>query len=223
MRQKSSEWYESIDTKAKFSRGDKAQLEHVKQLIKHCIDAAKNNGDTEKWFSQLRTNIHDMEGYRWVTPVLVKKSKVLENEGIPQIFDGPDSHLFPWDISADAQSLWGRWMSGDIDGFILRGIVITKTVSDAGKKRTTYSIEDPYPARISGNVPGKNYLMNGRWWPLRICALRDGAHGAMEAGISGQAEKGAYSIVLSDGKVSEYPNEDHGEVRFTLPIYPSPP
>lgn len=44
--------------------------------------------------------------------------------------------------------------------------------------------------------------------PLQICALRDGAHGEIEAGIHGQMGKGAYSIVLSSGG---YADIDEGD------------
>lgn len=224
MRGKLTEWYDNINMKAKFSRGDRAMLEYVKQLIKNSVEAAKNNGDKEKWFSELRNYIHDMASYQFLQPVLIKKSGVLEEDGLPLIFSGPDKDLFPWDVVSDAEALWGRWISGDIDGFILRGIVVTKTVNDKGAKRTTYSIQNPYPAKRSANVPGSNHLQNGQWWPLRICALRDGAHGAIEAGISGQAGSGAYSIVLGPSKSNNYQDEDHGDVSSlpSLPIHPQP-
>lgn len=44
--------------------------------------------------------------------------------------------------------------------------------------------------------------------PLQICALRDGAHGEIEAGIHGQVGKGAYSIALSSGG---YADVDEGD------------
>jgi len=43
---------------------------------------------------------------------------------------------------------------------------------------------------------GKNGLKMGKWWPYRLNALRDGAHGASQGGIYGN-QYGAYSIVLS--------------------------
>ncbi|KIM98050.1 hypothetical protein OIDMADRAFT_168505 [Oidiodendron maius Zn] len=207
MRKEVTEWYLNINMKEKFPRGDKATLDHIRQLITNCIDATKSNGNTEKWFSELRTKIHEMDLYKFVTPILVKKSKVLEPEGLLQIFDGPDKDVFPWDIAADAEALWLRWMGGDLDGFLMRGIVATKTVNEEGVKKTAYSIDKQWKKR-SANVPGPNGLINGQWWPLRICALRDGAHGASEGGISGQTDKGAYSIVVSKG---EYADDDNGE------------
>ena len=44
--------------------------------------------------------------------------------------------------------------------------------------------------------------------PFQICALRDGAHGEIEAGIHGQTGKGAFSIVLSSGG---YADVDEGD------------
>jgi hypothetical protein len=214
-RRMASEWYQNIDTREKFPRGDKATLDHVKVLIKNCIDAAKNNGDTERSFSELRTKIHEMEVYKFVTPILVKKSKVLEPEGLLQIFDGPDKSLFPWDIAADAEGLWQRWMGGELDAFLLRGIHTTKGILQSGARRISHRIDKAYTQKKSANVVGNNNLMNGQWWPSRICALRDGAHGEQEGGISGQAGKGAFSIVLS---YSQYGDQDRGEVRSHLPL-----
>jgi hypothetical protein len=213
-RRMASEWYRNIDTRQKFPRGDKATLDHVKVLIKNCIDTAKNNGNKERACSELRTKIHDMEVYKFLTPILVKKSKVLEKDGLLQIFDGPDKGLFPWDIAADAEGLWQRWMSGELDGFLLRGIHTTKGILQSGTRRISHRIDKAYTQRKSANVVGNNNLMNGQWWPSRICALRDGAHGEQEGGISGQVGKGAFSIVLS---YSQYGDLDRGEVRSHLP------
>lgn len=65
-----------------------------------------------------------------------------------------------------------------------------------GTERRTYKIKD-HSLIISSKRFGDNGLQVGQWWPFRICALRDGAHGAMQAGISGGIETGAFSIVVS--------------------------
>ena len=75
---------------------------------------------------------------------------------------------------------------------IMRGIVI------AGGARRTYLLDRNYrPEPRDCRVVGHNGLVVGDWWPLRICALRDGAHGAMQAGIAGSSQIGAYSVVVS--------------------------
>ena len=67
-------------------------------------------------------------------------------------------------------------------------------------RRRVYRILDKSAARPC-NVFGHNGLTVGQWWPYRICALRDGAHGATQGGIAGSVHGGAYSIVVS-GKTS---------------------
>lgn len=63
-------------------------------------------------------------------------------------------------------------------------------------RRRVYRIADKSAARPC-NVFGHNGLTVGQWWPYRICALRDGAHGATQGGIAGTAQSGAYSVVVS--------------------------
>jgi hypothetical protein len=46
-------------------------------------------------------------------------------------------------------------------------------------------------------VYGHNGLDVGQWFPLRLSALYYGAHGASQAGISGDTKNGAFSIVVS--------------------------
>jgi hypothetical protein len=47
-----------------------------------------------------------------------------------------------------------------------------------------------------------------------MCALRDGAHGEMIAGISGKKEEGAQSCIMSGGENGDgekYPDMDYGD------------
>lgn len=62
--------------------------------------------------------------------------------------------------------------------------------------RRAYQLEDKSAAK-SCNVIGNNALVVGQWWPFRICAIRDGAHGAVMAGIAGGETTGAFSVVVS--------------------------
>jgi hypothetical protein len=206
-----SEWYLNTNMNQKHGRGDLQSISYVKTIIKNCIDAVKSDGQSERYFSELRRKIHEMEFYEFLSGVLIKKSKILESEGLSQIFDGPDKDIFPWDLAADAEALWLRWMSGDLDSSLLRGISTTKGVLQSGMKRTSYKLEKNYMQKKSANVFGANNLINGQWWPSRICALRDGAHGEQEAGIHGQTAMGAFSVVVAAGG---YADKDHGEVCF---------
>ncbi len=76
-----------------------------------------------------------------------------------------------------------------VDG-IMRGILI------ANARIRTY-ILDPRFKQRHANVAGHNNHKVGDWWPMQICTLRDGAHGAKVSGISGSVKSGAHSVVLS--------------------------
>lgn len=73
---------------------------------------------------------------------------------------------------------------------IMRGIMINSG------PMVSYLMNPRFPNR-NCNVVGHNGLEVGDWWPLQICALRDGAHGARISGIAGSKANGAYSIVVS--------------------------
>jgi len=61
-------------------------------------------------------------------------------------------------------------------------------------------------------VFGHNGLEPGQWWPLQICALRDGAHGSKMAGISGTGDDGCYSVVVSGGKSAAHGHGDYKDI-----------
>ena len=73
---------------------------------------------------------------------------------------------------------------------IMRGIRVS------GEGRRTYVLDGREHKR-DYNIVGHNGLTVGQWWPYRVCALRDGAHGSSMGGIAGSISTGAYSIVVS--------------------------
>ena len=82
---------------------------------------------------------------------------------------------------------------------VMRGIVMTE-----GSRRT-YLLDRNYrPGPRDCKIVGNNGLTVGDWWPFRICALRDGAHGAIQAGIAGSSQTGAYSVVVSGTSDLQY-------------------
>ena len=208
---KLADWYESTPTNEKHSRGDLQTVSHVRSIIQACVEAASNiGGDPNRYFEDLRTRLHQMEFYPFLTPIIVKKSRVLEEDGFPLIFSDPYKAVFPWDIVADAQVLWKRWMSGNLEASIYKGLLTTQGTLKNGKTRMSYKLDPDYGFKKSANVSGANNLMNGQWWPSRITTIRDGAHGETEAGISGKrGEGGAHSIVIS---AQGYANEDSLDV-----------
>lgn len=209
---RSSEWYEKINMREKYSRGDLQSVAYIRTLCQSYI-AARDSSEREKITTELRTKLHEMEFFRCISGIIIKKSRILEDDGLPRIFDNQDGVEFPLDLCADAKALYLRWIVGDLDSHLLRGITTEKGQLESGMKRTSHKLDKKYPLKKSANVVGDNCLVNGQWWPNRICALRDGAHGEQEAGIHGQIGKGTYSVVVAQGG---YADEDKEMVCFHI-------
>lgn len=88
-------------------------------------------------------------------------------------------------------------------GSAMRGIHIKRSVAG----HTIYVLNKA--AQRTSAIIGHNGLKVGAWWPMQICALRDGAHGSRMGGIAGKRNVGAYSIVISDGG---YDDKDLGDI-----------
>lgn len=198
-------WYQEVDLRKLWKRSELQTLSYTIDLIKKAIQAVETGHDEEVAFSILRRRLHQLEFYDFITDILVVKSKLLEDQGFPAIFD---SAVFPWDLRADALMLFKKWCVRQWDPDLLRGIVTKKGTGSKDRAFSTRSIKKDYPQRISANYVGAGDLVNGQWWPLQICTIRDGAHGTPEGGIYGQAKKGAYSIILSGGG---YADIDEGD------------
>lgn len=207
-----SEWYDSIDLKAKFRRGDLVTLQNSLNLVRRCEDAhaAKAQVDLSAYHSELRTLLHRMEFYDFLCGILIRKSHLLEDQGLPAIFDSP-AEVFPWDIRADSLALYRKWVRGQLDPDLFRGIEDKKTKKPDGKIVKSRRFAPDYRHRVSPNYVGEGQLINGMWWPLQFCAMRDGAHGETEAGIHGQIGFGAYSVVVSEGGYKNIDNGTHLE------------
>ncbi|KAH0536495.1 hypothetical protein FGG08_006620 [Glutinoglossum americanum] len=189
-------FYDNVDMRAKFNRGDLVTVSNINNLIKICRKTTEGSGSAYPGnLANIRKRLHQMEFYDFLSPIIVKKSKVLDDDvGLPQIFNDPE---FPWDIKADSLALYLRWLKGVLDPHLLRGIDTER--KGTGTKHTGHKLRKDYLGIVSCNVWGENNLQNGQWWPLQICAKRDGGHGEIEGGIHGQTGKGAFSVVLSNG------------------------
>lgn len=163
-----------------------------------------------KSFDNLRDRLHKVI-FEEVNPALLKLHKLLHNDvGLRSVFDPQfNSQLnWPFDIKADAEELYNKWARKVFETDILRGIRFKKDSSG----KNTASI-DPR-VKVDAKYFGNGDLLNGQWWPFQICALRDGAHGSTQGGISGSIEEGAHSCIMAGGKNDsgeKYPNEDSGE------------
>jgi hypothetical protein len=131
-------------------------------LIANCITAARKGEDMQLHTTKLREKLHEVEFSPWLDRGLIKKSKVLEEDGLCQILNEANKRIFRWDIVADAEALWTRWMRGDIEYDLMRGVKVTRgSVKGAMKKHTSYKLKPDYTLKKSANVVGLNDLVNG--------------------------------------------------------------
>jgi hypothetical protein len=94
----------------------------------------------------------------------------------------------------------------DVYNHMMRGVI--RLVGSNGRRSS--KLEDG--AQRSAAVIGHNGVQVGTWWPMQICARRDGAHGAPVAGIYGQYAHGTFSIISSGGQGYEESDSDNGNV-----------
>lgn len=181
------EWYNTINLKERYPRGDLQDLKYLFTLINNVQQDARTGKDVTQILNNIRQRLGQMEFLPSLSLVLVKKSGLLHHQGLSLIFENRvQGVLFPSDIRADADILFRKWMSGQIDPHLLRGIVTTIRTAKEGKTYKSHSLDKDFAGKVSCNYVGAGNLVNGQWWPLQLCAMRDGAHGEVEAGIHGQ-------------------------------------
>ncbi|EME83138.1 uncharacterized protein MYCFIDRAFT_85401 [Pseudocercospora fijiensis CIRAD86] len=104
---------------------------------------------------------------------------------------------------AENHPVWG------LNG-IMHGITLRK-YRDTGKYTKVLNPQYLHEKR-NAKVYGHNGLEVGSWFPERLAAIFAGAHGARIAGISGIAETGACSIVISG--MYEDLDQDEGDIVY---------
>jgi hypothetical protein len=201
------DWYLRINLdKIKIkNRSTLVRLIRITDLIRA---AKKEHKGSKEVFEKIRDEIHDLE-FIAVSPDLLRKANLLDNErGIPQLFhpDFKGSLQVPWDIESDSLELYYKWIQRIFTPDLLRGIdARPKPIDKSDRKGWSIKSE-----KLSALYFGNGSLVNGQWWPRQICAVRDGAHGAMIAGITGIKGEGAVSVVMSGAEYNE-DDEDNGE------------
>jgi hypothetical protein len=212
------QWYKDITT-SNFKMKEiarKRSLSHTSlESLKNCIGRCEiqlklakpvDRRKLEGFFDELRDHVHKSEFLPDINMYLVKAVRILTVEnGLPRIF-GEETH-FPGDIKADAYQLYVRWMRGEFEQDVLRGIITVK-----GLNRGSDRLNPSYKAKHakSAKFYGDDGLVLGQCWPSQLCTVRDGAHGSSQGGIFGERGKGTYSIVLSGG--GAYHDKDDGDV-----------
>ena len=87
---------------------------------------------------------------------------------------------------------------------VLRGIVIRRNKTTG---RTSFLL-DPRSSHKRADYIGKGDLEVGQCWPRMLCLVRDGVHGSTQAGIYGNEESGAYSIIVHDSAYTKLDRDD---------------
>ena len=157
--------------------------------------------------AQLRARLSEIAFYDNMSAALVQESRLLDDGGLSDIFNNKGLD-FPQDLCADAQAQYHKWLIGDFDPDLFRGIEYKRHTLPDRRVRMSRNLENGYKFKLSAAYVGNGALTNGQWWPLQICLLRDGAHGATEGGISGVSGGVAHSIIVSN---SEYADIDEGD------------
>ncbi|KAL8813472.1 MAG: hypothetical protein Q9223_007030 [Gallowayella weberi] len=197
-----------VETK-QYTRSDLSAVQHVRQLIKRCFDAAREGESLEELLNELRDRLHRMQFYDFMCEAIIREARLFGgDDGLDRVLYDEDK-VFPYDLQADAMMLYNHFYMFGCDPHLLRGIKTTRRTHDGIRNTKTHALDPKCSREISANIYGTSYLVNGQWWPFQICALRDGAHGVSEGGIYGSTNKGAYSIVLGGG--SGYGDEDYGD------------
>ncbi|KAK5728717.1 hypothetical protein LTR15_001856 [Elasticomyces elasticus] len=206
-------WYQALQVVQRRGNADEASasplIESLKDFVRKC-KKHERGFNIQETFQKIRDTLHKLV-FEKVTGQLLRNRRILhDQDGLPQIFDKKHSGdvKYPWDVVADAEELYNKWCLQDFETDLLRGIVRGVPASKNVEK-TVDHIDDNYKGRSSWKFHGNGLLLNGQWWPTQLTTVRDGAHGAMIAGISGAAGEGAYSCVMSGG--NGYDDEDHGE------------
>lgn len=198
-----------IDTRSlqRYSRGDIVDLKYVLTLICLIENAIAAGNDITKLLNKLRERLHQVEFNGNLCFQLVQDSKLLGDQGLPKIFD--TTTQFPYDLADDSLVLYQRWSKGLFDAHLLHGIELKNRVQLDDKSFRSRNLEKDYAFKVSAHYIGAGDLVNGQWWPLQICLIRDGVHGEVEAGICGEPGQGVFSIVVGSGG---YDNVDEGDV-----------
>ena len=173
-------------------------------------EAKKISFELPNLLDQLRARLNEIACYDYVSEALVRDSQLLEEVGLLAIIN-KNGFDFPADLCADAQAQYHRWVVGDFDSDLFRGIEYKKHTLANGHSRTSRNLEIGYKFKVSAGYVGQGNLTNGQWWPLQVCLLRDGAHGLMEGGISGIAGGVAHSVIVSNSGYADIDNGDQVE------------
>ena len=212
------DWYQKLSAVQKRDANNgnaDALLGRLKDQIAIIKKQGPNRINT-KDLNELRESLHEAPFLAMGSagPQLLRTRRMLHNDGLPQLFDnryaGSMKGHWPWDIQSDAAELYHKWCSKNFDDDMLYGLILAQKTKNAEDDRKGDRVDQEF--QKSSKYKGNGKLVNGQWWPTLLCALRDGAHGDSQAGISGDTGIGAYSCFMSGGKHHPYPDKDEGAI-----------
>ena len=179
-------------------------MQQLRSIHERAKKAVTKGEDPTYLVNLIRSQIHTLSCAYGITKAILKKTNVLTDKTLHEIFDPelfPISVPYPVALQSDASQLYDKWFKGEVDGSLLRGITpsIGKTKNKLKMITSTYrnyDIDTDF-ATTSYKFTGEGHLRNGDWWPLQLAAVRDGAHGDPRGGISGHKGQGAVSVVMN--------------------------
>lgn len=197
-----------IDTKIRKHHDELVRSIRYFDILSH--DLRKNDATCPPLpllYGYMRKWISDMKCFS-MTKLLLTGSNILDvlKEFLGWVIAKYDNYRrVPLDILNDLEWLKRKWQKGDWDlGDCLRGIHVDLHGGRSLDKSWRFYKPD-------WRQFGKNGLIVGESWPHQIAIMRDGGHGAPEAGISGVQGEGATSLILSNPEQREdYADIDEG-------------
>ena len=168
--QYSSKWYEEVNPSQKFTRKDLESLKSLYRLIQECLCTAQSGDNVDTALAKLRKKLHQAELFDFLSGILIKKSKLLEDDGLSMVFDD-EVGIFPSDIKSDSWGLYRRWLCGQLDPHLLAGVESKIKTTVTGKSVKSRNLERGYQGGRSANCAGENELLNGQWWFVPLCSI----------------------------------------------------
>lgn len=187
----------------------------VLKRIRAASNEIKANQATESTAKELGEAIQQAV-FTKVDKELLKYANMLDrNIGLP--FIATKSRL-PAYVRSDAKILFHQWREETFEYEPWGGMKRKKP--DSGEGLGPWRIDKHFKGACTyekkeWKIFGNNNLENGQWWPLLDAALRDGAHGATQAGISGVNGKGATSILVAMNPDYEEDRDEGDIIKYT--------
>ncbi|KAI7221337.1 hypothetical protein KC333_g1795 [Hortaea werneckii] len=215
------DWYQALKPSGGRLRGTTYESDVIAG-VKEAINKAKmhreNDAGLRNQFEMLSSYLHKAP-FMQVTGQLLRDNRILhKQDGLQQIFD-PDYMAgvpYPDWLQADAKELYNKWRNKNFETNMFWGLQAGRAATRYAEGRAT-TIDWNAVNRVSCDHHGNESIVNGQWWPLQLCLLRDGAHGQSQQGIHGKKGHGAFSCVIAGGLAPDnqpYPNIDEGDTVY---------